>query len=163
MLSKEVSSTIFWVFGMTRPGSEHPSPGPMVNTLFIRPINPTNYNKFATLYHFYPFFSFLQLYKICFLKLCCWYYLFELESKLENCGTYCLKLPTKGPTSQIFSQYTENLVVYPYIVGFFLLLFSLKIHQCQLLFTATHTRTPAETYLFMDKLQWKKAISSPSK
>ena len=27
------SSTIFWVFGMTLPGIEPPSPGPMVNTL----------------------------------------------------------------------------------------------------------------------------------
>ena len=33
MLSKEVSSTIFKVFGMTRPGIEPRSPGPMVNTL----------------------------------------------------------------------------------------------------------------------------------
>ena len=29
VLSKEVSSTIFWVFGMTRPGIEHRSPGPL--------------------------------------------------------------------------------------------------------------------------------------
>ena len=33
MLSKEVSSTILKVFGMTRPGIEPRSPGPLVNTL----------------------------------------------------------------------------------------------------------------------------------
>ena len=38
MLSKAASSTIFWVFGMTRPGIELWSPGPLVNTLLIRPM-----------------------------------------------------------------------------------------------------------------------------
>ena len=33
MLSKEVSSTIFKVFGMMRPGTEPRSPGPLTNTL----------------------------------------------------------------------------------------------------------------------------------
>ena len=33
MLSKEVSSTIFKVFGMTRPGIEPKYPGPFANTL----------------------------------------------------------------------------------------------------------------------------------
>ena len=37
MLSKAASSTIFWVFGMTRLGSETWSLGPMANTLCIRP------------------------------------------------------------------------------------------------------------------------------
>ena len=32
VLSKEASSTIFWVFGMTRPGIEPQSPGSLVNT-----------------------------------------------------------------------------------------------------------------------------------
>ena len=32
------SSTIFIVFGMTRPGIEPRSPGPLVNTLLIRPM-----------------------------------------------------------------------------------------------------------------------------
>ena len=39
MLSKEESSTIFWVFGMTRPGIEPRSPGPLANTLTTRPIS----------------------------------------------------------------------------------------------------------------------------
>ena len=39
VLSKEVSSTIFWVFGMTRPGLEPRSPGPLANTLPTRPIS----------------------------------------------------------------------------------------------------------------------------
>ena len=39
MLSKEVSSTIFWVFGMTRPGIEPRSPGPLANTLTTRPMS----------------------------------------------------------------------------------------------------------------------------
>ena len=35
MLSKEASSIIFWVFGMTRPGIEPRSPGLLVNTLWV--------------------------------------------------------------------------------------------------------------------------------
>ena len=37
MLSKAAPSTIFWVFGMTRPGIESKSPGLLANTLLIRP------------------------------------------------------------------------------------------------------------------------------
>ena len=36
--SKAASSTIFWVFGMTLPGIEPQSPGPLANTLLIRPM-----------------------------------------------------------------------------------------------------------------------------
>ena len=36
MLSKEKSSTIFWVFGMTRPGIESRSPRTLANTLSTR-------------------------------------------------------------------------------------------------------------------------------
>ena len=39
MLSKEASSTIFWVFGMTRPGIEPNSPRAPVNTLTIMPMS----------------------------------------------------------------------------------------------------------------------------
>ena len=39
VLSKEVSSTIFKVFGMTRPGIEPKSPSPLVNTQTIRPMS----------------------------------------------------------------------------------------------------------------------------
>ena len=38
MLSKATSSTIFWVFGMTRPGIETRFPRPLMNTLLIRPM-----------------------------------------------------------------------------------------------------------------------------
>ena len=38
MLSKAASSTIFWIFGMTWPGIELRSPGPLANTLLIRPM-----------------------------------------------------------------------------------------------------------------------------
>ena len=38
MLSKATSSTIFWVFGMTWPRIEPRSPGPLANTLLIRPM-----------------------------------------------------------------------------------------------------------------------------
>ena len=38
MLSKVVSSSIFKVFGMTRPGIEPRSPGPLANTLTAGPI-----------------------------------------------------------------------------------------------------------------------------
>ena len=39
VLSKEVSSTILKVFGMTRPGTEPRSPGPLANTLPSRPMS----------------------------------------------------------------------------------------------------------------------------
>ena len=39
VLSKVASITIFWVFGMTRPGIEPRSPGPLVNTLTIMPMS----------------------------------------------------------------------------------------------------------------------------
>ena len=39
MLSKEVSSTIFKIFGMTRSGIELRSPGPLANTLPTRPMS----------------------------------------------------------------------------------------------------------------------------
>ena len=39
VLSKEVWSTIFEVFGMTRPGLEPRSPGPLANTLPTRPMS----------------------------------------------------------------------------------------------------------------------------
>ena len=35
VLSKEASSTIFWVFRMTRPGIEPRAPGPLANTLTV--------------------------------------------------------------------------------------------------------------------------------
>ena len=39
MLSKVASSTIFWVFGMIRPGIEPRSPRPLANTLTIMPMS----------------------------------------------------------------------------------------------------------------------------
>ena len=39
MLSKEASTTIFWVFGMTRPKIDPRSPGPWVNSLLARPVD----------------------------------------------------------------------------------------------------------------------------
>ena len=39
VLSKEASSTIFWIFGVTRPGIELRSPGPLANTLTARPMS----------------------------------------------------------------------------------------------------------------------------
>ena len=39
MLGKEVSSTIFKFFGMTRPGIEPRSPGLLANTLPTRPMS----------------------------------------------------------------------------------------------------------------------------
>ena len=39
VLSKEVSSTIFKVFGMTQPGIEPKSPRPLANTLLTRPMS----------------------------------------------------------------------------------------------------------------------------
>ena len=37
MLSKAVLNTIFWVYGKTRPGIEHQSPGPLANPLLSKP------------------------------------------------------------------------------------------------------------------------------
>ena len=54
MLSKVVSSTIFKVFGMTRPGIEPRSPGPLANTLTAGPMSRSNlWNKRSifTMYH----------------------------------------------------------------------------------------------------------------
>ena len=48
MLSKAASSIIFWVLGMTRPGIEPLSPGPLVNTLLIRPMSYQNNAKLWT-------------------------------------------------------------------------------------------------------------------
>ena len=39
MLSKVVSSTIFWVFGMTWPDIEPKSPRPLANILTIMPMS----------------------------------------------------------------------------------------------------------------------------
>ena len=39
MVIKAASSTIFWVFGMTRRGIEPRSPGPLANTLTIMPMS----------------------------------------------------------------------------------------------------------------------------
>ena len=44
VLNKEVSSVIFKVFGMTRPGIEPKSPRPLVNTLHTRPISRIHIN-----------------------------------------------------------------------------------------------------------------------
>ena len=41
--SKAASSTIFWVFGMTRPGIEPQFPGPLTNTLIIWPMVKYSY------------------------------------------------------------------------------------------------------------------------
>ena len=46
MLSKEASSGIFWVFGMTRPGIEARAHGPLTNSLTFMPI--CNWNKMST-------------------------------------------------------------------------------------------------------------------
>ena len=43
MLSKVVSSSIFKVFGMTRPGIEPRSPGPLANTLTAGALNNQQY------------------------------------------------------------------------------------------------------------------------
>ena len=44
MWSKAASNTIFWVFCMTRPVIEPRSPGPLANTLLIRPILLCHYH-----------------------------------------------------------------------------------------------------------------------
>ena len=48
-VSKEASSTIFWVFGMTRRGIEPRSPGPLANTLTAKPMEPFKLFFFLTI------------------------------------------------------------------------------------------------------------------
>ena len=70
MLSKAASSTIFWVFGMTRPGTEPRSPGPLVNTLLIRPM-ATRVKCLLTLpndIHINNSYEFWQIFSFIFLK-----------------------------------------------------------------------------------------------
>ena len=55
MLSKEVSSTVFKVFGMTQPGIKFRSPGPWANTLPTRPMRRVFFEQF--------FFSYFQRWK----------------------------------------------------------------------------------------------------
>ena len=55
-------------------------------------INPQKLQQTCNNLTFLYFFSFVSLLKL--------YRLFNLSesvSKIENCGTYCLKLPTKAP------------------------------------------------------------------
>ena len=53
MLSKDISSTIFLFFGMTRPGIEPQSPGPLANTLPNRPMSRLLYTLTHTHTHIY--------------------------------------------------------------------------------------------------------------
>ena len=78
MLNKEASSTIFKVFGMTRPGIEPRSPGPLENTLTITPMSgfpswrmSTHTERYDTLSNvrgtfnkFQEFFFFVPAFKI---------------------------------------------------------------------------------------------------
>ena len=50
LLSKEVSSTILKVFGMTRPGIEPRSPGPLANTLPTRTMSRLRTIKYQLLF-----------------------------------------------------------------------------------------------------------------
>ena len=64
MLSKVVSSTIFKVFGMTRPGIKPRSPRPLANTNYYAKVNKHNNNnnnncKLIKSQCFYRFSSFL--------------------------------------------------------------------------------------------------------
>ena len=63
-LSKAASSTIFWVFGMTRPGIERQSPGPLTSTLLIRPI-PRSYNVLADIQTYFCLCWFVENVLLC--------------------------------------------------------------------------------------------------
>ena len=72
MLSKVVSSSIFKVFGMTRPGIEPRSPGPLANTLLVYitllSLLYCYYNNYY--YYFYIYFNYYYYY---------YYYYYSLE------------------------------------------------------------------------------------
>ena len=59
MLSKDVSSTIFKVFGMMRPGIEPRSPGSLANTLPARPMSCYQYTMSLNTMIFSPHLLFL--------------------------------------------------------------------------------------------------------
>ena len=50
MLSKEVSSATFWVFGMTRLEIEPRSPGPLANTLPLSHVNSLSLSLYIYIY-----------------------------------------------------------------------------------------------------------------
>ena len=60
VLSKEISSTIFKVFGMTRPGIEPRSPRPLANTLPTKPMS-RSISKVDILSCFQSIFTFCQM------------------------------------------------------------------------------------------------------
>ena len=63
MLSKEASSIIFWVFGMTQPGIEPWSSGPWVNTLPTRPMSWSSFFIFSFIsnYHNYYYYCYFHM------------------------------------------------------------------------------------------------------
>ena len=68
MLSKEASSTIFWVFGMTRPGIEPRSPGRLANTIYI----------YIYIYIYMYIYIYKYLYIYIYIYIYIYYFLFVL-------------------------------------------------------------------------------------
>ena len=54
VLSKVASTTMFWVFGMTRPRIELQFPGLLTNTLLIRPMDRKRMNLLQEIYQLLP-------------------------------------------------------------------------------------------------------------
>ena len=65
MLSLEVSSTIFWVVGMTRPGIEPLSPGPLTNILPNKPILISLMSPYNSSFFTFFIYLFLSIFFVC--------------------------------------------------------------------------------------------------
>ena len=123
MLSKEVSNTIFKVFGMTRPGIELRSPEPLANTLPIKPLglilivrNGSFEQFFPRLsirdiasYHILSSFSFVFIF---FAIISFLFFIFLLPSRLglKNTPTASLQRGKTPPTS-VLDMTLNNLMV----------------------------------------------------
>ena len=78
VLSKEVSSTIFKVFGMTRPGIEPWSPGLLANTKRTQTMSLEQIKNCTMIFFLYKFILFIFF--VYFLFVCC-FVLFFTQSK----------------------------------------------------------------------------------
>ena len=72
MLSKEASSTIFWVFALIRPGIELQSPGPLTNTLPTMPMGQLHTHAHT---HIHPHVClYMSMYMYIYICVCVYMY-----------------------------------------------------------------------------------------
>ena len=101
MLSKEVSSTIFWVFGMTRPGIEPRSPGPLANILTTRPMSgklneyllSSDFTIWGSHEIYLPWIE--SSYYICFFSLILFRIVYQMKIKYFFCERFRIQIKNK--------------------------------------------------------------------